>query len=98
VRLEPVDVPWHVARDGVAEFGLACATLAATCGRFAREVVSLSRTEIAEVAEQDGHHRGASSTMPQKENPIGAEAVIGMSAPAAALPSALYAAMKPRHE
>jgi 3-carboxy-cis,cis-muconate cycloisomerase len=96
--LERVDVPWHVARDAVADFGLACATLAATCGRFAREVVALSRTEIAEVAEPDGHHRGASSTMPQKENPIGSEAVIGMSVTAAALSSALYAAMEAGHE
>jgi 3-carboxy-cis,cis-muconate cycloisomerase len=96
--LEPADVPWHVARDGVAEFGLACATLAAACGRFAREVVALSRTEIGEVAEQDGHHRGASSTMPQKENPISSEAVIGMSVTAAALSSALLGAMEPRHE
>ncbi len=96
--LEPADVPWHVARDGVAEFGLACATLAASCGRFAREVVALSRTEIGEVAEQDGHHRGASSTMPQKENPISSEAVIGMSVTAAALSSSLLGAMEPRHE
>jgi 3-carboxy-cis,cis-muconate cycloisomerase len=96
--LEPADVPWHVARDSIAEFGLACATLAACCGRFAREVVALSRTEIGEVAEQGGHHRGASSTMPQKENPISSEAVIGMSVTASALTSALFGAMEPRHE
>lgn len=96
--LEPADVPWHVARDGIAEFGLACATLSASCGRFAREVVALSRTEVGEVAEPDGHHRGASSTMPQKENPIGSEAVIGMSVTAAALSSSLLGAMEPRHE
>jgi 3-carboxy-cis,cis-muconate cycloisomerase len=39
------DVPWHVARDNIAEFGLVCALLAASCARFAREVVDLSRTE-----------------------------------------------------
>jgi 3-carboxy-cis,cis-muconate cycloisomerase len=93
-----VDVPWHVARDGVAEFGLAAAALAATCARFAREVIDLSRTEIAEVAERGGHHRGASSTMPQKANPIGSEAVVGMAVAAGASATALLRAMEAGHE
>jgi len=96
--LSATDVPWHVARDGIAEFGLVCAIMAATCARFAREVVDLSRTEIAEVAEAAGHLRGASSTMPQKANPIEAEAVIGMSVTAGALASALFRAMEAGHE
>ncbi len=99
-RLGLVDspVPWHVARDGLAEFGAVAAMLAATAARFAREVIDLSRTEVGEVAEAAGHHRGASSTMPQKANPIGSEAVIGMSASAAALSAALYRAMESGHE
>jgi 3-carboxy-cis,cis-muconate cycloisomerase len=96
--LAGTDVPWHVARDGVAEFGLGCALMSATCARFAREVVDLSRTEIAEVAEASGHLRGASSTMPQKANPIEAEAVIGMAITAGALGSALFRAMEAGHE
>ncbi|HWG02118.1 MAG TPA: lyase family protein [Trebonia sp.] len=96
--LSGTDVPWHVARDGIAEFGLVCAIMAATCARFAREVVDLARTEIAEVAEAAGHLRGASSTMPQKANPIEAEAVIGMSITAGALASALFRAMEAGHE
>lgn len=96
--LEASEVPWHVARDSVAEFGLLCASLSATCARFAREVIDLSRTEIAEVREQGGNHRGGSSTMPQKANPIGSEAIVGMSATAGALASALYRAMEAGHE
>lgn len=96
--LKTSEVPWHVARDSVAEFGLLCASLAATCARFAREVIDLSRTEIAEVREQGGDHRGGSSTMPQKANPIGSEAIVGMSATAGALTSALYRAMEAGHE
>lgn len=92
------DVPWHVARDGIAEFGQACAIVAATCARFAREVIDLSRTELDELAEQDGHHRGASSTMPQKANPIGSEAVLGMAVAAGALSGALLRAMEAGHE
>jgi 3-carboxy-cis,cis-muconate cycloisomerase len=96
--LASTDVPWHVARDGLAEFGLVCALMSATCCRFAREIVDLSRTEIAEVAEASGHLRGASSTMPQKANPIEAEAVIGMSITAGALGSALFRVMEAGHE
>lgn len=96
--LASTDVPWHVARDGLAELGLVCALLSATCTRFAREVVDLSRTEIAEVAEASGHLRGASSTMPQKANPVEAEAVIGMGITAAALSSALFRMMEAGHE
>jgi 3-carboxy-cis,cis-muconate cycloisomerase len=96
--LRTTDVPWHVARDGLAEFGLVCSLLSATCARFAREIVDLSRTEIAEVGEAAGHHRGASSTMPQKVNPIESEAVIGLSATAGALSSALFRVMEAGHE
>ena len=96
--LGAVDVPWHTARDGVAEAGFALASLAGLCGRIAREVVELSRPEIGELREEGGHHRGASSTMPQKANPIGSEAVIGMSVLAAHHAGALLAALQGTHE
>jgi 3-carboxy-cis,cis-muconate cycloisomerase len=92
------EVPWHVARDGVAELGSLCASLAATCARFAGEVIELSRTEVGEVAEADGHLRGASSTMPQKANPVVSEAVVGMAAVAGPLSASLWRAMEARHE
>jgi 3-carboxy-cis,cis-muconate cycloisomerase len=96
--LGAVDVPWHTARDGVAEAGFALAALAGLCGRIAREVVELSRPEIGELREEGGHHRGASSTMPQKANPIGSEAVIGMSVLAAHHAGALLSAVQGTHE
>src|SRR5690606_8092780 len=70
----------------------------ATAARFAREVIDLSRNEIAEVAEVDGHHRGASSTMPQKRNPITSEAIVGCSIIAAALSASISRVMEPGHE
>lgn len=91
-------VPWHVARDGIAEFGLLCALFAATSARLAREVIDLSRTELGEVRERDGHHRGASSAMPQKANPISSEAIVGLSVSASALSAGLFRAMEAGHE
>lgn len=92
------DVPWHTARDALADVAFVCAAIAATCGRLGREVASLSRPEIGEVSEESGHHRGASSTMPQKANPITSEAIIGMSLFAAGQCSIILAAMQPGHE
>jgi 3-carboxy-cis,cis-muconate cycloisomerase len=96
--LHPADVPWHVTRDRVARFGLTCATVSATCVRFAREIVDLSRSEIGEVTEQEGHHRGASSTMPQKANPIASEAIIGQGVSATVAVGGLLRAMEAGHE
>ena len=93
-----MDVPWHTARDGLAEAGFVLAATAGTCGKLAREVVELSRPEIGEVREEGGHLRGASSTMPQKANPIGSEAVVGLSVQAALHSGALLVAMQGTHE
>jgi 3-carboxy-cis,cis-muconate cycloisomerase len=98
LSLANADVPWHTARDGVAEAGFALAALAATCGKIGREVIELSRPEIGELGEARGDHRGASSTMPQKANPIDSEAVVGLSLIAAQQVPALLAAMQGTHE
>lgn len=96
--LEVRDVSWHVDRDGVAEFGWLCATVAGTCAKLARNVIDLSRTEIGEVSERYSKHRGASSTMPQKINPISSENIIGLSATSSALTSALIRMQEAGHE
>jgi len=96
--LAATDVPWHTARDAVAETGFVLAALASTCGKLAREVVELSRPEIGEVQEAGGRHRGASSTMPQKTNPIASEVVIGLSALAAQHVGGLLRSMQGTHE
>jgi 3-carboxy-cis,cis-muconate cycloisomerase len=92
------DIPWHVARGGILGYGQALGSISALCVRLAREVIDLSRTEIAEVREQSGHHRGASSTMPQKANPIYCEAVVGLGATVGAMGGALLRAAEAGHE
>ncbi len=92
------DGPWHVRRDGLADLGAVCARAAALSARLAREVIDLSRTEIREVSEAQGHHRGASSTMPQKANPIDSEAIVGLAVSAATMAGSLYRAMEGGHE
>jgi len=93
-----VDVPWHTARDAIAETGFVLAVTASTCGKIGREVIELSRPEIGEVREESHHLRGASSTMPQKANPIGSEAIVGLAILAANQSGALLTAAQGTHE
>ncbi|MES4903209.1 MULTISPECIES: adenylosuccinate lyase family protein [unclassified Streptomyces] len=65
---EPV-LPWHTARAPVARIGSTLAEVTGALGKFAVDVQTLSRTEIAEVAEPVAAGRGVSSAMPHKRNP-----------------------------
>lgn len=96
--LADVPVPWHVDRDVLSEYGWICATIAGTCAKLGRNIVDLSRTEIGEVFEPFTSHRGASSTMPQKVNPISSELMIGIGAVAGALTSGLVRIQEAGHE
>ncbi|MFI1166302.1 adenylosuccinate lyase family protein [Streptomyces sp. NPDC020801] len=96
--LRASDVPWHVARHRVVDFALGCAMAAAVCVRFAREVIDLSRNEIGELREQLAPLKGASSTMPQKANPIGAESIVGFGIAAQSEGTGLVRAIEAGHE
>jgi 3-carboxy-cis,cis-muconate cycloisomerase len=96
--LSDATVPWHVARDSVIHLAHVVAGIATTCARLAREVMDLSRTELAELRETQGHHRGASSTMPQKSNPITSESILGFSITAVAAANGLDRAAEVPHE
>jgi 3-carboxy-cis,cis-muconate cycloisomerase len=67
---------WHVARDTLAEvvnfFGL----LTGSLGKIALDIMIMASTEFAEVYEPFVKGRGASSTMPQKRNPISSELML----------------------
>src|SRR3954447_18125721 len=61
---------WHVARDGFAEVVSLLGLIAGSLGKIALDVMIMASTEFAEVYEPFVKGRGASSTMPQKRNPI----------------------------
>ena len=73
LRLETPCVPWHVARDGMAEAVAFLGLVTGTFGKIATDVMLLMQTEVGEVFEPFMPGRGSSSTMPQKRNPISAE-------------------------
>lgn len=96
--LRDVSAPRHVSRDSFLELAFGCSMVCTTLVRFAREIVDLSRTEIAEVTESEGWHRGASSTMPQKRNPITSEAIIGMGLAGIGAATQMSRAAEAQHE
>jgi 3-carboxy-cis,cis-muconate cycloisomerase len=74
--LGEADITWHVARDGFAEAVLFTGLLTGSLAKIASDVMMMMSTEFGEVFEPFEHGRGASSTMPQKRNPISSELVL----------------------
>ena len=68
--LAEAPITWHTARDGWAEAVFWLALVGSTLAKIGTEVATLMRSEVAEVREPYQPGRGASSTMPQKRNPI----------------------------
>jgi 3-carboxy-cis,cis-muconate cycloisomerase len=67
---------WHAARDGLAEAVNFLGLVTGSLGKVAFDVMLMASTEVAEVSEPFVQGRGASSTMPQKRNPISSELIL----------------------
>jgi 3-carboxy-cis,cis-muconate cycloisomerase len=70
---------WHVARDGFAEAVNLLALVTGSLGKIALDIMIMASTEFGEVYEPFVKGRGASSTMPQKRNPISSELMLAAS-------------------
>lgn len=77
--LKDPQITWHVARDNVAEIINTLAIVGGSLGKVALDVMIMSSNELGEVSEPFVPHRGASSTMPQKRNPISSEVILAAS-------------------
>ncbi|KDR68359.1 hypothetical protein GALMADRAFT_161018 [Galerina marginata CBS 339.88] len=96
--LNPPEIAWHTERDRIAEVGAFFALLTGTCAKFALDVKLLMQTEVGEVSEPFAPHRGSSSTMPQKRNPISSVYITAISSTVRQLSAALFDAMVEDHE
>ncbi|MBP0495466.1 class-II fumarase/aspartase family protein [Pararoseomonas indoligenes] len=68
---------WHVARDGLAEAVSFLGLVTGTLAKVATDIMLMMSTEFGgEVMEPFVKGRGASSTMPQKRNPISSEIML----------------------
>ncbi len=93
------DIPWHVQRDGLAEFAGWLSLVTGSLGKMGQDIVLLSQSEVGEVREAaPGGARGGSSTMPQKANPVSGEALVTLAGLNANLVPALHQALLQEQE
>ncbi len=90
--------PWHVCRDGLAETVSLLGLISGSLAKIATDVILLAQTEVGEVAEPYAAGRGASSTMPQKRNPIASEYILAAARMVQGLVPVMQGAMAQDHE
>ena len=93
--LRAPDLPWHTLRTPVADLAGCLAFTAGALGKVAVDVLTLSRTEIAEVAEGSG---GGSSAMPHKSNPVRSTLIASAARRAPQLAATLYGSLAAEDE
>ncbi|MFF9205372.1 3-carboxy-cis,cis-muconate cycloisomerase [Streptomyces sp. NPDC014986] len=83
-------LPWHTLRTPIADLAGCLAFAVGALGKLAADVLTLSRTEIAEVSEGSG---GGSSAMPHKANPVRSTLIVAAARRAPQLAATLYGAL-----
>ena len=91
-------ITWHTARDSWAEMVNWLVLVTSTLGKVATEVATLMRTEVNEVREPYQTGRGASSTLPQKRNPISCPRIIAIAHRMREFSGSQFSAMIQEHE
>ncbi|MEV5517319.1 3-carboxy-cis,cis-muconate cycloisomerase [Streptomyces flaveolus] len=88
-------LPWHTLRTPIADLAGCLAFAAGALGKIAVDVLTLSRTEIGEVAEGSG---GGSSAMPHKANPVRSTLIAAAARRAPQLAATLYGCLAAEDE
>lgn len=91
-------MPWHAARDRIAEMAAFCGILCGTLGKIGRDVTLMMQTDVQEAFEPAAPGRGGSSTMPHKRNPVLSALLVSAGLQAPGLVATLMAAQMHEHE
>lgn len=86
---------WHTDRAPILRIAAWMARITATCGAMGQTLIGLGGSETQEVAVAAS---GVSSTMPQKQNPVGASALVALQHQMGGLLTALTAAASHQHQ
>jgi 3-carboxy-cis,cis-muconate cycloisomerase len=86
---------WHSERDTVAAFAATMANLTASLGKMGEDLLLLTQSGQAEVVLQGA---GGSSTMPQKQNPVGPSVLVALARQTAGLAATLQGAVLHRQQ
>ncbi|MCX5359428.1 3-carboxy-cis,cis-muconate cycloisomerase [Streptomyces sp. NBC_00124] len=93
--LQAPELPWHTLRTPIADLAGCLAFAAGALGKLATDVLTLARTEIAEVSEGSG---GGSSAMPHKANPVRSTLIAAAARRAPQLAATLYGSLTAQDE
>jgi 3-carboxy-cis,cis-muconate cycloisomerase len=86
---------WHAERDSIAVFAAWMAGLTASLGKIGEDLILLTQSGIAEVALSGA---GASSTMPQKQNPVGPSVLVALARQTIGLSATMQGAVLHRQQ
>lgn len=89
LSLRHAPMPWHSARDNIAELGGVLTLLTGATGKMGLDLLQLMQLEVREVSAGIG---GGSSTMPHKANPVGPEVLVALARANAGIVGRLYEA------
>ena len=89
LALAAPDLPWHSARDAMAELGATLTILTGALAKIGQDLIWLAQGGVAEV----GLAGGGSSTMPHKSNPVVAEALVTLGRFTAQIQGAMFEAV-----
>jgi len=96
--LRTPDITWHTIRDNFAEVTGLLALISSSIGKIGYDIMLMMQSETGEVLEPFVPGRGASSTMPQKRNPISSEMMLAAAKIVREQHSAMLDAMVQDHE
>lgn len=80
---------WHAERDRIGAFAAWMAGLCASLGKLGEDLVLMTQSGINEIRIAGA---GGSSTMPQKQNPVGPSVLVALARQAVALAAAIQGA------
>ena len=86
---------WHNERDGMAAFAAWMAGVAGSLGKLGEDLILLTQSGVGEVAISGA---GASSTMPQKQNPVGPSVLVALARQVAGLSATMQGAALHRQQ
>jgi len=89
------DLPWHCDRSALAEFASLLTRINGGLAKLGEDCILGAQDEVGELILAAG---GGSSTMPQKQNPVQAEALVRLFQLAAALDGAMTQALLHRQQ
>ncbi|WP_151719525.1 3-carboxy-cis,cis-muconate cycloisomerase [Gemmobacter serpentinus] len=86
---------WHSERDRIAGFAAWMAGLCGSLGKIGEDLILMAQSGIGEVAIAGA---GGSSTMPQKQNPVGPSVLVALAHQTAGLSAMMQGAMLHRQQ